>query len=188
MCLLAKIINSHGWQIQSNFWLFWCVEQLLSRNASLSLTLRLFGKDTTSLCIYVRGLGKIINYSLQSGYIVGTYIISDWVERQSRDEKKHIVIKDVGVVHANVGQNVTPHNPSLGLFLYHFLHMMSSWHHESIHNNTNNQQTPPPWWWRRSPLQRRGFNYTTLPEGRAALRMFVPRPLSKDFVWFIKLM
>ncbi len=25
-----------------------------------------------------------------------------------------------GVVHANVGQNVTPHNPSLGLFLYHF--------------------------------------------------------------------
>jgi hypothetical protein len=29
-----------------------------------------------------------------------------------------------GVVHANVGQNVTPHNPSLGLFLYHFLHMM----------------------------------------------------------------
>ncbi len=33
-----------------------------------------------------------------------------------------------GVVHANVVQNVTPHNPSLGLFL----------HHESIHNNTNN--------------------------------------------------
>jgi hypothetical protein len=31
-----------------------------------------------------------------------------------------------GVVHANVGQNVTPHNPSLGLFLYHFLHTMSS--------------------------------------------------------------
>jgi hypothetical protein len=30
------------------------------------------------------------------------------------------------VVHANVGQNVTPHNPSLGLFLYHFLHTMSS--------------------------------------------------------------
>jgi hypothetical protein len=29
-----------------------------------------------------------------------------------------------GVVHANVGQNVTPHNPSLGLFLYHFLHTM----------------------------------------------------------------
>jgi hypothetical protein len=26
-----------------------------------------------------------------------------------------------GVVHPNVGQNVTPHNPSLGLFLYHFL-------------------------------------------------------------------
>ncbi len=26
-----------------------------------------------------------------------------------------------GVVHANLGQNVTPHNPSLGLFLYYFL-------------------------------------------------------------------
>jgi hypothetical protein len=54
-----------------------------------------------------------------------------------------------GVVHANVGQNVTPHNPSLGLFLYYFLHTMSLWHHKSIHNNTNNHQTPPPWWWRR---------------------------------------
>jgi hypothetical protein len=31
----------------------------------------------------------------------------------------------VDLVHANVGQNVTPHNPSLGLFLYHFLHTMS---------------------------------------------------------------
>jgi hypothetical protein len=31
-----------------------------------------------------------------------------------------------GVVQANVGQNVTPHNPSLGLFLYHFLHTMVS--------------------------------------------------------------
>jgi hypothetical protein len=31
-----------------------------------------------------------------------------------------------GVVHANVGKNVTPHNPSLGLFLYHSLHTMSS--------------------------------------------------------------
>jgi hypothetical protein len=30
------------------------------------------------------------------------------------------------VVRANVGQNVTPHNPSLGLFLYHFLHTMVS--------------------------------------------------------------
>jgi hypothetical protein len=28
------------------------------------------------LCTYVRGLGKIY-YSIQSGYIVGTYIISD---------------------------------------------------------------------------------------------------------------
>jgi hypothetical protein len=32
----------------------------------------------------------------------------------------------LGMVQANVGQNVTPPNPSLGLFLYHFLHMMSS--------------------------------------------------------------
>ncbi len=94
----------------------------------------------------------------------------------------------LGVVHANVGQNVTPPNPSLGLFLYHFLHTMSLWGHESIHNNTNNQQTPPPWWWSCSPLQRRGFDDTTPPEGRAALRMFFSRPLSKDFVWFIKLM
>ncbi len=32
-----------------------------------------------------------------------------------------------GVVHTNVGQNVTPHNhnPSLGLCLYHFLNTMS---------------------------------------------------------------
>ncbi len=31
-----------------------------------------------------------------------------------------ILHNTIGVVHANVGQNVTPHNPSLGLFLYHF--------------------------------------------------------------------
>jgi hypothetical protein len=31
-------------------------------------------------------------------------------------------VETFSVVHANVGQNVTPHNPSLGLFLYHFLH------------------------------------------------------------------
>jgi hypothetical protein len=36
-------------------------------------------------------------------------------------------------------------NLILRLFLYHFFHTMSSWHHESIHNNTNKQQTPPPW-------------------------------------------
>ncbi len=67
------------------------------------------------------------------------------------------------------------------LFLYHFLHTMSLWHHESIHNNTNNQQTPPPWWRSRLPLQRRGFNESTPPEWRVALLMFVPRPLSKGF-------
>ncbi len=78
-------------------------------------------------------------------------------------------------------------NLILRLCLYYFLHMMSSWHHESIHNNTSNQQTPPPWWWSCSPLQRCGFDDTTPPEERAALRMFIPRPLSKDFFWFIKL-
>ncbi len=43
---------------------------------------------------FVQGLGKI-NYSLQSGYVVDTYVISDWVERQSWDKNKHIVTKDV---------------------------------------------------------------------------------------------
>jgi hypothetical protein len=37
-----------------------------------------------------------------------------------------VTFKVISVVHANVGQNITPHNPSLGLFLYHFLHMMVS--------------------------------------------------------------
>ncbi len=76
-------------------------------------------------------------------------------------------------------------NPSLGSFLYHILHTMSLWRHKSIRNNTNNQQTPPPWWWSRSPLQRGGFDDTTQPEGRAALRMFTPRPLLKDFVYLL---
>ncbi len=79
-------------------------------------------------------------------------------------------------------------NPSLGLFLYHILHTMSLWRHESIRNNTNNQQTPPPWWWSRSHLQQGGFDDTMQPEGRAALRMFTPRPLLKDFVWFVESM
>jgi hypothetical protein len=79
-------------------------------------------------------------------------------------------------------------NLILRLFLCHFLHMMSSWRHDSIHNNTSNKQTPPPWWWSRPPLQRHGFDDTTPPEGRAALRMFLPWLVSKDFVWFVKLM
>ncbi len=74
------------------------------------------------------------------------------------------------------------------LFLYHILHTMSLWHHESIYNNTINQQTPPPWWWSRSPIQQRGFDDTTPPEGRVALRMLVSRPLLKDCVWFVGLM
>ncbi len=72
-------------------------------------------------------------------------------------------------------------NLMLRLFLYHFLHTMSSWCHKSIHNNTNNQQTPPPWWWSRLPLQRHGFNESTPPEWQVALLMFVPRPLLKGF-------
>jgi hypothetical protein len=86
------------------------------------------------------------------------------------------------------GSKSNAFNLILRLFLYHFLHTMSSWHHKSIHNNTSNQQTPPPQWWSRSPLLRCGFDDTTPPEGWAALRMFVLRPLLKDFVWFIKLM
>jgi hypothetical protein len=45
-----------------------------------------------------------------------------------RAEKRLGLTMKVGstsVEHANVGQNVTPHNPSLGLFLYHFLHTIS---------------------------------------------------------------
>ncbi len=46
-------------------------------------------------------MSKLPGFSLNSyakdtsGYIVGTYNISDWVERQSRDEKKHIDTKKV---------------------------------------------------------------------------------------------
>ncbi len=73
-------------------------------------------------------------------------------------------------------------NLILRLFLYHFLHTMSSWHHESIHNNTNNRQTPPPWWWSRSPLQQRGFDESTSSEWRAALHIHFSRPLLKGLV------
>ncbi len=79
-------------------------------------------------------------------------------------------------------------NLILRLFLYNFLHMMSSWCHKSIHNSTNNQQTPPPWWWSRLPLQRHGFNESTLSEWRAALCIHFSRPLSKILVKFNKLM
>ncbi len=76
----------------------------------------------------------------------------------------------------------------LRLFLYHFLHTMSSWHQESIHNNTNNQQTPPPWWWSCSPLQRRGFDESTPSKWQAALRVFFSWLLLKGLVQFNKLM
>ncbi len=79
-------------------------------------------------------------------------------------------------------------NLILRLFLYHFLHTMSSWHHESIHNNTNNQQTPPPWWWSRSLLQRHEFVESTPSKWWGALRMFVPRLLLKGFGTINKLM
>ncbi len=48
----------------------------------------------TNICIYVQGSAKMF-WPNTSGYIVGTYIISDRVERQSQDEKKHFVTKDV---------------------------------------------------------------------------------------------
>ncbi len=43
-----------------------------------------------------------------------------------------------GVVHANVGQNVTPHNPSLGLFLYHFY---IQWSRDVTSQSTTTQTT-----------------------------------------------
>ncbi len=79
-------------------------------------------------------------------------------------------------------------NLILRLFLYHFVHTMSSWCHESIHNNTNNQQTPPPWWWSHSPLQQRGFDESMPSEWWAALRIYFPRSLSKGFGRINKLM
>ncbi len=103
----------------------------------------------------------------------------------SRDPSHHI--KSPGVVHTNVGQNVTPHNPSLGLFLYRFLHTMSLWCHESIHNNTNNQQTPLPWWWSCLPLQWRGFDESTPSKWQAALpclfRGHCQRILAESINW-----
>ncbi len=78
-------------------------------------------------------------------------------------------------------------NLVLRFFLYHFLHTMSSWCHDSIHNNTNNQQTPPPWWWSRLPLQRRGLDESTPPKRWAALRINFPRLLLKGFIRINKL-
>jgi hypothetical protein len=61
-----------------------------------------------------------------------------------------------GVVHANVGQNVTPHNPSLGLFLYHFFtynELVTSQVNPQQHKQTTNTATmvmaplaPPAAW------------------------------------------
>ncbi len=79
------------------------------------------------------------------------------------------------------GSKINAINLILRLFLYHYLHTMSLWRHESIHNNTNKQQTPPPWWWSCLPLQRCGFNESTTSKWRAALLMFIPRPLLKGF-------
>ena len=45
----------------------------------------------------------------------------------------------VGVVHANAGQNVTPHNPSLGLFLCHFFT-----YSEVVTSRVNPQQHKQP--------------------------------------------
>ncbi len=66
----------------------YCTTAKLIHNWQTECTTEGKGKQRTSvictISTYVRGLGKI-NYSLQSGYIVGTYIISDCVERQSQD-------------------------------------------------------------------------------------------------------
>ncbi len=61
-----------------------------------------------------------------------------------------------GVVHANVGQNVTPHNPSLGLFLYQFFtynEFVTSRVHPQQHKQPTNATTmvmellaPPAVW------------------------------------------
>ena len=48
-------------------------------------------------------------------------------------------------------------------------------------------QTTSPWCWSRLPLQRHGFDEPMPPEGWAALRMFVPRPLLQWFHRFNKL-
>jgi hypothetical protein len=75
-------------------------------------------------------------------------------------------------------------NLILRLFLYRFLHTLSS---KSIHNNTNTQRTSPPWWWSRLPLQGHGFDNSMPPEGQAALHIYCPRLLLKDLNRFIKL-
>ncbi len=63
------------------------------------------------VCTYPGGLAKIFCSNVVT-YKVGTYIISDSVERQSRDEKKHIFTKDV--VGLLLGEVVsTRKNPSL---------------------------------------------------------------------------
>jgi hypothetical protein len=92
------------------------------------------------------------------------------------------------VVHANVGQNVTPHNPSLGLFLYHFFT-----YDELVTSQVNPQQYKQPtntttMVMVRLSLQRCRFNEAMPPEGQAALRIHFLRPLLKGLVKFNKLM
>jgi hypothetical protein len=61
-----------------------------------------------------------------------------------------------GVVHANVGQNITPHNPSLGIFLYHFftynelmMSQVNPQQHKQLTNTTTLVMKPlaPPAAW-----------------------------------------
>jgi hypothetical protein len=82
------------------------------------------------------------------------------------------------------GQKYYAINLILRLFLYHFLHTLSS---EFIHNNTNTQRTSSTWWWSHSPLQRCGVNESTPPKGQAALRINFPRLVLKGLVKLIKL-
>jgi hypothetical protein len=57
---------------------------------------------------------------------IGTDVISPREGASDDKSAEPPVLPSIGVVHANVGQNVTPHNPSLGLFLYHFFHTIVS--------------------------------------------------------------
>jgi hypothetical protein len=60
-----------------------------------------------------------------ASHAVGTHYFLQWSKSNRSKTFLDKVTASDGVVHTNVGQNVTPHNPSLGLFLYHFFHTMS---------------------------------------------------------------
>jgi hypothetical protein len=92
------------------------------------------------------------------------------------------------VVHANVSQNVTPHSPSLGLFLNHFFTyngLVTSQVHPHQHKQPTKTTTMVM---ELLAFQWHGFNDTTPPEWGVALRIHFSRPLSKGLGKFNKLM